>query len=104
MSSGTVSCGLALLLALFAESSLAAGEAEWLVAPYVWLSEVTLDQSSGVSGGISAKDLLDKSDAAGMIRVEVAKNRWGATLDYIFLAVSDQARCMKRKLEGSPRS
>ena len=91
MSSGTVSCGLALLLALFAESSLAAGETEWLVAPYVWLSDVTLDQSSGVSGGISASDLLDKADFAGMIRVEAAKNHWGATLDYIFLGLSDQA-------------
>lgn len=79
----------ALLLALCAESSFAAGEAEWLVAPYAWLSEVTLDQSSGVSGGISASDLLDKSDAVGMIRIEAAMNRWGVTLDYVFLDVSD---------------
>jgi hypothetical protein len=34
----------------------AADDAEWLVAPYVWLSDITLDQSSGVSGGISASD------------------------------------------------
>lgn len=66
----------------------AAAQAEWLVAPYIWLSDVTLDASSGLSGGISAKDLLDKSDAAGMIRVEAAANRWGFTLDYLWLGVS----------------
>ena len=94
MNPGTVSCGPALLLALFAESSLAAGEAEWLVAPYIWLPDITLDQvSDGTSGGgsLSGSDLLDKTDAAGMIRIEAAKDRWGATLDYIFLAVSDEA-------------
>ena len=67
----------------------AADETEWLVAPYVWLSDITLDQSSGPGGSISASDLLDKSDAVGMIRVEVARNRWGLTLDYVFLKVSD---------------
>ena len=66
----------------------AADETEWLVAPYVWLSDVTLDQSSGPGGSISASDLLDKADAVGMIRVEVARNRWGLTLDYVFLNVS----------------
>ena len=65
-----------------------ADETEWLVAPYVWLSDITLDQSSGPGGSISASDLLDKSDAVGMIRVEAARNRWGLTLDYIFLDVS----------------
>jgi hypothetical protein len=66
-----------------------ADETEWLVAPYVWLSDITLDQSSGPGGSISASDLLDKSDAVGMIRVEAARNRWGFTLDYVWLAVSD---------------
>jgi len=78
------------LLAL-AQPVTAAAQAEWLVAPYVWLSDVTLDQSSGVSGGISASDLLDKSDAVGMIRIEVAMNRWGLTFDYLWLSVSGGA-------------
>ena len=71
-----------------------ADEAEWLVAPYAWLSDVSFDQSvdDGASGNISGKDLIDKSDAAGMIRVEAAKARWGVTLDYLWLALSDQAR------------
>jgi hypothetical protein len=66
-----------------------AQEAEWLLAPYLWLSDVTLDQSSGVSGGISASDLLDVSDSAGMIRMEAAWNRWGFTVDYVWLGVSE---------------
>jgi len=66
-----------------------ADETEWLVAPYVWLMDITLDQSSGPGGSISASDLLDKADAVGMIRVEAARNHWGLTLDYVFLGVSD---------------
>ena len=68
-----------------------ADEAEWLVAPYGWLSGVSFDQSvdDGASGNISARDLIDKSDAAGMIRVEAAKARWGFTLDYLWVGVSD---------------
>ncbi len=66
-----------------------ADDAEWLVAPYIWGTHVTLGQSSGPGGSISASDLLDKADAVGMIRVEVARNRWGLTLDYLFLGVSD---------------
>ena len=69
----------------------AAAETEWLVAPYIWLPDITLDQSPGGSGGISGSDLLDKTDSAGMIRIEAARNRWGFTVDYLWIAVSDGA-------------
>jgi hypothetical protein len=68
----------------------AADEIEWLVAPYLWLPDVSLDQApDGGGGGISGKDLLEKTDAAGMIRVEAARNHWGVTADYLYLSVSD---------------
>jgi len=85
-----VTIRIAALLVLSPLAS-AANETEWLVAPYIWLTDVTLDQSSGVSGGISASDLLDKSDSVGMIRVEAARNRWGFTVDYLWLDVSEGA-------------
>ena len=67
-----------------------AGDTEWLVAPYLWYPDISLDQSSGGgSGGISASDLLSKTDAVGMIRVEVARNRWGLSVDYLYLSVAD---------------
>jgi len=87
MKMGKMTTWTALLLMLVPLLS-AADETEWLVAPYVWLSDITLDQSSGPGGSVSASDLLDKADAVGMIRVEAARNRWGFTLDYIFLNVS----------------
>jgi hypothetical protein len=67
----------------------AAGETEWLVAPYLWYPSISLDQSAGDGGGISASDLLSKTDAAGMARVEVARDHWGLTVDYLFLSVAD---------------
>lgn len=80
---------LAALLLSLTPAPAAAQEAEWLVAPYIWLSDVTLDQSSGVSGGISASDLLDVAESAGMIRMEAAWNRWGFTVDYLWVGVSE---------------
>ena len=67
-----------------------AQDAEWLIAPYAWVPDIGLSQSSGGGGGISGSDLLDKSDAAGMIRVEAAKGRWGVSVDYLWLGLSDE--------------
>ena len=78
------------ILIFSAPAARAAGETEWLVAPYFWLPDVSLDQApDGGGGGISGKDLLSKTDAAGMIRVEAARDHWGITADYLFLSVSD---------------
>ncbi len=82
---------VATLLLMLAPALAVADDAEWLVAPYLWLSDVTLDQSSGPGGSISASDLLDKTDFAGMIRVEAARDRWGFSVDYIFLGLSESA-------------
>ncbi len=69
----------------------AANKTECLVAPYGWLPAVTLGQSSdGSGGGVSGSDLLKKTDATGMIRIEAARNRWGISLDYIFLSLSGE--------------
>lgn len=77
-----------LLLALTPGIS-AAQETEWLVAPYIWLPSVKLDQSSGGGGSADADQLLDKTDGAGMLRVEAARNDWGFTLDYLFISLRD---------------
>lgn len=64
---------------------------DWLIAPYGWLPDISVDQSSGDSGGgISGSDLLSKTESAGMLRFEATRNRWGLTLDYIWLSLADQ--------------
>jgi hypothetical protein len=85
----TRKCFLAMLALTLAPMLSIADEAEWLVAPYIWYSSVSLDRSAGVGGSISASDLLDKSDSAGMIRIEVARGQWGVSVDYVFLSVSE---------------
>lgn len=77
------------LILLLAPAIAAADDVDWLIAPYVWLPDISLDQSvdSGDGGGgISASDLLSKTESAGMIRLEAARNRWGLTVDYIWLS------------------
>jgi hypothetical protein len=70
---------------MLAPALASADDPEWLLAPYGWLSDVSLDQSSGPGGSISASDLLDITDTAGMIRMEAAWKHWGFTVDYVFL-------------------
>ncbi len=71
-------------------AAFAAGDTQWLVAPYLWYPAISLGQSSsGGGGGISGSDLLSKTDAVGMIRIEAAQDHWGVTFDYIFLSLAD---------------
>ena len=84
---------LAAFSLLAAHAAHAQDSGEWLVAPYVWLPSITLDRSvsDGGDGGISGDNLLDKIDAAGMARVEYRRGRWGVSVDYIFLSMTDSA-------------
>jgi len=78
-------------LIFFSGPATAAGDTEWLVAPYLWYPSISLNQSSDSGGGgISAGNLLEKTDAVGMIRIEAARNKWGFTLDYIYLSLADE--------------
>jgi len=66
---------------------------DWLIAPYGWLPSVKVDQSIDSGGGgpvINANELISKIDGVALFRVEVARKRWGLTLDYIFLSLADQ--------------
>ena len=80
-------------LALCLAPGLAAADTEWLLAPYGWLPTVSVDQtfddgSGGGSGG--GAEVLSKIDFAVMLRAEVARGRWGAMLDYIYVSLADQ--------------
>jgi hypothetical protein len=72
----------------------AAGDTEWLLAPYGWLPTVDVDQTfddgSGGGGGSSGAEVLSKLDFAAMLRAEVARGRWGAMFDYIHVSLADQ--------------
>lgn len=85
----SVTCLLA-----FSHRSMAETPVEWLIAPYGWLPDVGLERRGALpdddaGAAINGSDLLDKTDAAGMIRIEAARHRWGLLLDYIFLDLSE---------------
>ena len=86
-----VACSLIASISLALPASAIAEDWEWLVAPYAWVPSVKFDQSGDGGGNISGSDLIDKTDAAGMIRIEAKRDRFGILVDYIFLGLSDDA-------------
>lgn len=79
----------ALLLLFLVPGVSAAQEGEWLVAPYIWASDVSWDLAAGPAGGIDFDGIVDKLDGAGLIRIEYVRNKLGFTLDYISMSLSD---------------
>ena len=70
----------------------AQSKGEWLVAPYIWASDVSWDVAARGSGGVAFSDLVDKLDGAALIRVEYARNKIGFTFDYVDMGLSDGTR------------
>lgn len=82
----------ALLAAAFLPATSEAQQGEWLVAPYLWGTDVSWDLAQRGAGGVSADDLVDKLDAAGLIRIEYVQNTVGLTFDYVYMSLSDNRR------------
>jgi len=78
-----------LLLFVLAPGLSAAQQGEWLVAPYIWASDVSWDLAARGDGSVSFSNIVDKLDGAGLIRIEYARNKIGFTLDYIGMSLSD---------------
>ena len=87
------------LLASVPASAQQAADPKWTIAPYLWGPSISLDTSSSEGGGISASELLDKTDSVGMLHLEWAPSRFGVILDYMFLDLSDAE---KRQLLPPP--
>ncbi len=84
---------LALLAAaLWPTAAVAQQQGEWLVAPYIWASDVSWDLAARGDGTVAFSDIIDKLDGAGLIRIEYARNKIGFTFDYIGMSLSDSRR------------
>lgn len=86
--------GLAALLVAATLPNLSAAQqpGQWLVAPYLWASDVGWDLSARGDGTVAFSDLLNKIDGAGLIRIEYTRNKIGFTFDYIGMSLSDGRR------------
>ena len=85
-------CAILICLAnglLLSGTASAQDDPKWIVAPYLWGPSISLDTSSSGGGGISAADLLDKTDAVGMLHMEWKPSRFGLLMDYMFLNLKD---------------
>ena len=86
--------GLLPLMAALVLPGLASAQqpGQWLVAPYLWASDVGWDLPARGDGTVAFSDLVDKIDGAGLIRIEYARNKIGFTFDYIGMSLSDGRR------------
>jgi hypothetical protein len=79
--------------ALVAGSPAGAQEREWLVAPYLWGADTSLDvlirDESALGGDLSFSDLVDKLDFALQLRVETRKDTFGLIFDLTYLDTGD---------------
>ena len=70
-----------------------AQEREWLVVPYLWGADTSLDalvRDDEVYGGdLDFSDLVDKLDFALQLHVETRKDRFGLMFDLTYLETSD---------------
>ena len=89
MNTRLLTATLAAGVASLAAPGNAQAEAEWLIAPYIWAPSITLNQQPDDGSG-TGESILDKIDAAGLIRIEAASGNWGGMLDYIFVSFSDE--------------
>jgi len=85
-------CKVVLVLLMSPGLSVAQQPGEWLVAPYIWATDVSWDLAERGTGDISFSNIVDKLDGAGLIRIEYARNKLGFTLDYIGMSLSDSTQ------------
>jgi hypothetical protein len=79
---------------LIALGANAQDDPKWTIAPYLWGPSISLDTSAsgGSDGGISASELLDKTDSVGMLHMEWRPSRFGVLMDYMYLGLKDSER------------
>ena len=83
--------GLAVLMSvLLVPAVSSAQQGEWLVAPYLWMADVSWDLSARGDGTVEFSDIVDKLDGAALIRIEYVRNKIGFTVDYVDMSLSDR--------------
>ena len=84
---------LAFIGSLVAASPTDAQEREWIVAPYLWGADTSLDvlirDDPALGGDLSFSDLVDKLDFALQLRVETRKDSFGLLFDLTYLDTGD---------------
>lgn len=84
----------AAILAFLATGTARAEEWQWMVTPYIWASDMSVDvkgvNGASIGSDLDFSDLLDKIDFAVMGHVEGRRGSVGFFLDLTYLATSDK--------------
>ena len=70
----------------------ATGEAYFSITPYLWLVNLSMDATLGsrtLESDVSTSDIFDKLQFGAMGYIEGGKNGWGAFVEPIYAALSD---------------
>src|SRR5688572_16070418 len=90
----TVLTCLALSCAAIAPQARAAGDWEWSLAPYFWLTGMDVDAETELppSGGTETRfdDMIDNLDGVFQGHVEGRTDHWGAFADFTFIGFADE--------------
>lgn len=105
-----LSAALAVAMAvgfLLGGHSAAAQDREWIVVPYLWGADTSLDllvmDDPVYEGDLDFSDLVDKLDFAFQLHVETRKDRLGLLLDFTYLDTSDGFTSSATPLPGDTR-
>ena len=86
-----------LLVALsFAPSAQAAGDWDWVVAPYLWFPSISTDLETKVppDGGVNNEndfgDVIDKLEGVFEVHIEGQGEQFGVMADFTFLGLGDE--------------
>ncbi len=72
----------------------AASEWEWLLTPYIWASDTSVDLSlptGSVEGGVDFDDLIDKVDMGAQLHFEGRRELIGFFVDVTYLSINERA-------------
>jgi hypothetical protein len=94
-----------MIVLLGASSASVADDREWIVTPYLWGADTSLDMlvrdDPVFSGDLDFSDLVDKLDFAFQIHVETRKDGFGLFFDGTVLETSDGIQRSAAPLPGS---
>ena len=91
----TIAAMALLVISVISPRQSNAGDVEWIIAPYLWASDVGLDvivnNDPVIGTNVPFSDLVDKLNGAFMGHIEMGVAQYGVFFDAIHIALTDNS-------------